>query len=70
MIVYDDLEPSEKIKIYDKGITLTSNGTASTRRWSGYRTGDMLRAEAGRAPRPSVSKVRHFVESVRERYPP
>src|SRR4029078_8247153 len=26
MIVYDDLEPSEKIKVYDKGITL--NGDA------------------------------------------
>jgi predicted dehydrogenase len=26
MIVYDDLEPSEKIKVYDKGITVTENG--------------------------------------------
>ena len=26
MIVYDDLEPSEKIKIYDKGITVNGNG--------------------------------------------
>ena len=22
MIVYDDLEPSEKVKVYDKGITV------------------------------------------------
>ena len=29
MIVYDDLEPSEKIKVYDKGITL--NGNPQTR---------------------------------------
>ena len=29
MIVYDDLEPSEKIKVYDKGITLNGNGTAT-----------------------------------------
>ena len=28
MIVYDDLEPSEKIKVYNKGITLT-NGPES-----------------------------------------
>ncbi len=26
MIVYDDLEPSEKIKVYDKGVTLSGNG--------------------------------------------
>lgn len=45
MIVYDDLEPSEKIKLYDKGITLT--GPASRHREKvrqmlvGYRTGDM-----------------------------
>ena len=30
MIVYDDLEPSEKIKVYDKGITL--NGDDRERR--------------------------------------
>ena len=30
MIVYDDLEPSEKIKVYDKGITLNGNGTTAT----------------------------------------
>lgn len=42
MIVYDDLEPSEKIKVYDKGITLngTSNGDVY-QMLVGYRTGDM-----------------------------
>ncbi|NVP56823.1 Gfo/Idh/MocA family protein [Mycoplana rhizolycopersici] len=44
MIVYDDLEPSEKIKVYDKGITL--NGGPHTngdvyQMLVGYRTGDM-----------------------------
>lgn len=44
MIVYDDLEPSEKIKVYDKGITL--NGGPQTngdvyQMLVGYRTGDM-----------------------------
>ena len=33
MIVYDDLEPSEKIKVYDKGITL--NGNPQTERREG-----------------------------------
>jgi predicted dehydrogenase len=43
MIVYDDLEPSEKVKVYDKGITV-SNGNQSEARFQmlvGYRTGDM-----------------------------
>jgi predicted dehydrogenase len=43
MIVYDDLEPSEKVKIYDKGITVTENG-ASNGKYQllvGYRAGDM-----------------------------
>ena len=38
MIVYDDLEPSEKIKVYDKGITLNGDAqataTSATRCWS------------------------------------
>jgi predicted dehydrogenase len=44
MIVYDDLEPSEKIKVYDKGITLSSpeqNGDKVYEMRVGYRTGDM-----------------------------
>ena len=27
MIVYNDLEPSEKVKIYDKGVSLTDDPT-------------------------------------------
>jgi predicted dehydrogenase len=45
MIVYDDLEPSEKIKVYDKGITLNGdpvkNGEKVYQMRVGYRTGDM-----------------------------
>jgi predicted dehydrogenase len=49
MIVYDDLEPSEKIKVYDKGITVNGNGNGHTngngdkifQMLVGYRTGDM-----------------------------
>jgi predicted dehydrogenase len=41
MIVYDDLEPSEKIKIYDKGITLNNNSESMYKMLVGYRTGDM-----------------------------
>ncbi len=45
MIVYDDLEPSEKIKVYDKGITLSDSpqqrGESVYQALVGYRTGDM-----------------------------
>lgn len=42
MIVFDDLEPSEKLKVYDKGITLNGNKEESIYKMLiGYRTGDM-----------------------------
>jgi predicted dehydrogenase len=45
MIVYDDLEPSEKVKLYDKGITLNGpparRGEKIHQMLVGYRTGDM-----------------------------
>ncbi|BAZ24805.1 oxidoreductase domain protein [Kalymmatonema gypsitolerans NIES-4073] len=42
MIVYDDLEPSEKVKIYDKGITVNSKNSESVYQMLiGYRAGDM-----------------------------
>jgi len=41
MIVYDDLEPSEKIKVYDKGITVTDNPESQYQLLIAYRAGDM-----------------------------
>ena len=45
MVVYDDIEPSEKIKVYDKGITVNASGTdkstADYKMLVGYRSGDM-----------------------------
>ncbi|BAU05247.1 MULTISPECIES: Gfo/Idh/MocA family protein [Fischerella] len=41
MIVYDDLEPSEKVKIYDKGITVNGNAESLYQMLIGYRAGDM-----------------------------
>lgn len=54
MIVYDDIEPSEKIKVYDKGITLSPKGHGGEALNSmkvGYRTGDM------RAPHLDLSEA-------------
>ena len=41
MITYDDLDPSEKIKVYDKGVTFTDDAEQIYQMRVGYRTGDM-----------------------------
>lgn len=41
MITYDDLEPSEKVKIYDKGVSFTDDPAQIQEMRVGYRTGDM-----------------------------
>ena len=41
MIVYDDIAPSEKVKVYDSGVILTSDQEEIFERRVGYRTGDM-----------------------------
>ncbi len=41
MIVFDDLDPSEKVKIYDKGITVNGNPESRYQMLVSYRTGDM-----------------------------
>jgi predicted dehydrogenase len=41
MIVYDDVEATEKIKVYDKGITVTNGEEDARQLRIGYRAGDM-----------------------------
>jgi predicted dehydrogenase len=41
MIIYDDVEPSEKVKVYDKGISFTEDPKQIYEMRVGYRTGDM-----------------------------
>jgi len=65
MIVYDDLEPTEKIKIYDKGVTLETNPASIHEMKVGYRTGDMW------APKLDGSEAlrllaRHFMDCIAE----
>jgi predicted dehydrogenase len=64
MIVYDDLEPTEKIKVYDKGITLDAPSEDAHQFRIGYRAGDMW------APNISTkealqTEVEHFIDCVR-----
>ena len=66
MIVYDDLEPSEKIKVYDKGITLNGNpqqnGDKRYQMLVGYRTGDMWapQLDMTRGARHRAARVRRL----------
>jgi predicted dehydrogenase len=63
MIVFDDLEASEKVKVYDKGIVLGDPDQMGFEPRVGYRTGDMW------APRLDVTEALtveadHFVHCV------
>jgi len=62
MIVYDDLEPSEKVKVYDKGIELTTKERIYET-LIGYRTGDMWAPKLD-ATEALSREARHFVECV------
>ncbi|MBI3402932.1 MAG: Gfo/Idh/MocA family oxidoreductase [Acidobacteria bacterium] len=63
MIVYDDLEPSEKIKIYDKGITVNSQPDSVYQLLVGYRAGDMWAPQLT-ATEALRAEVAHFVECI------
>ncbi len=69
MIVYDDLEPSEKIKIYDKGITVNDSTESRHQQLIGYRTGDMMapKLETIEALRAEAA---HFVDCIENKKTP
>jgi predicted dehydrogenase len=71
MIVYDDLEPSEKIKVYDKGITVNGNGNGDKiyQMLVGYRTGDMWAPQLEMTEALSL-ELRQFITSVDQRTAP
>lgn len=63
MILYDDLEPSEKIKVYDKGITVTPGPEDVYKLLVSYRSGDMY------APRLDntealQNEALHFIDCI------
>ena len=71
MIVYDDMEQSEKIKVYDKGITVNQqlNREKLHDILVGYRMGDVL------APHLDISEAlrveaAHFVECIEKKQRP
>jgi predicted dehydrogenase len=68
MAVFDDMEASEKIRIYDKGVdragAVVSYGDALT-----VRSGDILIPKIS-LQEPLTLECRHFVECIRERKAP
>lgn len=64
MIVYDDVQPSEKVKVYDKGVNITSR-EGIYEALIQYRTGDMYSPKLD--PTEALSLLAsHFVECVRD----
>ena len=63
MITYDDLEPSEKIKVYDKGISFTDDPQKIYEMRVGYRTGDMWAPKLDSTEALRV-EGEHFVDCI------
>jgi len=69
MIVYDDLEPTEKIKVYDKGITIDGPSDNAHQFRIGYRAGDMWAPHV--SPNEALQiEVQHFIDCVHSGEPP
>ena len=65
MIVYDDVEPSEKVKVYDKGVVLDLDGEDVTPQKPIYRAGDVSIPTLDRAEALQVETA-HFLECIRD----
>ncbi len=68
MIVYDDLEPSEKVKVYDKSVIVDNGRDSVYQIRVSYRTGDMW------APHLDLTEAlsreaAHFVRCIEDREP-
>ena len=63
MIVYDDLEAIEKIKLYDKGVTVTENPEDIHKMLISYRTGDMWSPKLDETEALTL-EARHFVDCI------
>jgi predicted dehydrogenase len=65
MILYDDLESTEKIKVYDKGITLSRSTESMHQLRIGYRAGDTWAPHLP-ATEALETEAEHFVSCIRD----
>jgi predicted dehydrogenase len=63
MIVYDDMEPSEKVRVYDRGITVTDTPERLYKLRVGYRAGDMHAPQLDVAE-PLRNVAEHFIDCI------
>jgi predicted dehydrogenase len=64
MILYDDLEPSEKLKVYDKGINVTHGSPEDLYKLLvSYRTGDMLAPRLDNTEALQTETL-HFIDCI------
>lgn len=63
MVIYDDMQTSEKVKIYDRGITLTPAETTDYEHLVSYRLGDMS-APALSSREALVTEMEEFARSI------
>ena len=63
MILYDDLEPSEKVKIYDKGVTISQSPEAVYEMLVSYRSGDMWAPRLD-ATEALQTEALHFIDCI------
>ena len=70
MLVYDDMDPSEKVRVYDKGVNLDVVDDQTRRQiLVSYRTGDMYAPKLDR--REALTLVaREFADAIAERRTP
>jgi predicted dehydrogenase len=65
MVVYDDLEPSEKVKVYDQGVNIKSEPDGLYRALVDYRMGDMYAPKVDRTE--ALSRVcQHFIDCIQK----
>jgi predicted dehydrogenase len=63
MILYDDLEPSEKLKVYDKGISVTPRQEDVYKMLVSYRSGDMWAPRLDNTEALQTEAL-HFIECI------
>jgi predicted dehydrogenase len=64
-LVYNDLAPDEKIKVYDRGITISQDAESRRGALIGYRTGDVWSPRI-ESQEPLQTMVSHFAQCIRD----
>jgi predicted dehydrogenase len=63
MIVYDDIENSEKVRVYDKGITVKNGPESLYKLMVSYRSGDMYAPQIDVTEAPRI-EAQHFADCI------